>query len=306
MSVYQINSVKAYNNLLGLETLHPLITVVDFSEVDFADRIQKQQATPYTKGRINMYAVFLKDIKCGNITYGLKNYDYEEGSLIFMSPGQVFSVKASDIDQEKAGMAIVFHEDLLHNTALGKHMSEYSFFMYESSEALHLSAREREIINTCFEHLQYEISHAIDSHTKTLIVSYLELFLNYCKRFYERQFNTRSHVNRDILTRFESLLKAYFESHDPIDRGLPTVTYCADQLYISANYMSDLLRKETGKSAQEHIHLKVIELAKQKIYDTQKPISEIAYELGFKHSQHFIRMFKKNVGVSPGEYRSEN
>ncbi|HWB24897.1 MAG TPA: helix-turn-helix transcriptional regulator [Chitinophagaceae bacterium] len=303
MNIFQINTVTAYNKLLGLETLHPLISVIDFSHINYADRISKQQASSYTKGQMNLYAIFLKNLKCGNIAYGLKSYDYEEGSLIFMAPGQVFSVEAKDMQGDKAGMAIVFHEDLLRNTTLGQHINEYGFFMYESREALHLSARERLIINTCFENLQYEISHAIDSHTKTLIISYLELFLNYCKRFYERQFNTRTHVNKDILTRFEALVKEYFSSDSPMEKGLPSVAYCAEQLFISPNYLSDLLRKETGKSAQEHIHLKMIELAKQKIFDTRKSISDIAYELGFKHPQHFTRMFKRSVGVSPGEYR---
>lgn len=295
--IIKINSVTEYNNMVGQETLHPLISIIDFSKVDpFA----------FQKTQINLYAIFLKDIKCGNITYGINNYDYEEGTLIFISPGQVYGINSGGEKRQAAGNAIVFHPDLIHGTSLGKHIDEYTFFSYEVNEALHLSTRERSVINECFNNINYELEHAIDSHSKTLIVSYLELFLNYSKRYYERQFVTRSHVNKDILARFEKILKDYFASETPLETGLPSVRYCADQLYISANYLGDLLKKETGKSAQEHIHLKMIDVAKEKIFDTQKSISEIAYELGFKHPQHFTRMFKKSVGMSPSEYRNMN
>lgn len=306
-TIIPINSVTEYNNFVGLETLHPLIGIVDFSKLDYEKMLRSnQKLDPDTKARINMYAIFLKDIKCGNITYGLNNYDYEEGTIIFMSPGQVFGMETQNTTPEGSGLGIFFHPDLLQGTNLAKHIDEYTFFSYEVNEALHLSARERELINASFENIQYELEHAIDSHTKTLIVSHLEVFLNYCKRFYERQFNTRSHVNKDILARFEAVLNDYFASDLPYDQGLPSVHYCADQLFISPNYLGDLLKKETGKSAQEHIQLKMISLAKKKIYGSEKSISEIAYELGFKYPQHFTRMFKKQVGISPNEFRNLN
>ncbi len=295
--IKRISSVTEYNNLVGQETLHPLVSIIDFSKTD---------PFYYFKAQMNVYAVFLKNIKCGNITYGIKNYDYEEGTLIFISPGQVYGVESNGEKQQASGTALIFHPDLIHGTSLGKNINDYTFFSYEVNEALHLSAREREIVNDCFENINYELQHAIDSHSKTLIVSYLELFLNYCKRFYERQFITRSHVNKDILVRFEKILKDYFSSDLPLDSGLPSVRYCADKLFISPNYLGDLLKKETGKSAQEHIQLKMIDVAKEKIYDSEKSISEIAYELGFKHPQHFTRMFKKNTGLSPHEFRSLN
>ncbi len=295
--VLKINSVTEYNNLIGQETLHPLVSVVDFSKVD---------AFSFFKAQMDVYAIFLKDIKCGNITYGINNYDYEEGTLIFIAPGQVYGVEDTGEKQKGHGKAIIFHPDLIHGTSLGKHISDYTFFSYEVNEALHLSAREREVVNECFANIGYELEHAIDSHSKTLIVSYLELFLNYSKRFYERQFITRNHVNKDILARFEKVLNDYFESEETLENGLPSVRYCADKLFISPNYLGDLLKKETGKSAQEHIQLKLIDVAKEKIFDTEKSISEIAYELGFKHPQHFTRMFKKQVGMSPNEYRNLN
>nr|WP_321454018.1 helix-turn-helix transcriptional regulator [uncultured Carboxylicivirga sp.] len=296
-NIVKVDSVTEYNNMVEVETLHPLVSVIDFA---------KAQPFHFQKTQMNLYAIFLKDIKCGNMTYGINNYDYEEGTLIFISPGQVFGVDGDGQKRQGSGTAIIFHPDLIHGTSLGKHIDDYTFFSYEVNEALHLSSREREVINDCIKNINYELEHAIDTHSKTLIVSYLELFLNYCKRFYERQFVTRNHVNKDVLARFESVLKEYFASEQPLLSGLPSVKYCAEKLYISSNYLGDLLKKETGKSAQEHIQLKMIEVAKEKIFDNEKSISEIAYELGFKHPQHFTRMFKKSVGISPSEYRNMN
>lgn len=301
-SIIQINSVTGYNNALGQETLHPLVSVIDFANVRPFETPEGSPPDSY-KAQMNLYAVFLKDIKCGNIKYGIQDYDYEEGSLIFMSPGQVFGIEDDGQVYQPTGTALVFHPDLIHGTSLGKHMEDYTFFSYEVNEALHLSARERELVDDCFNKINYELEHAIDNHSKTLIVSYLELFLNYSRRFYERQFITRGHVNKDILVRFERILKDYFSSEKPLELGLPSVRYCADKLYLSPNYLGDLLKKETGKSAQEHIQLKMVDEAKEKIFDTEKSISEIAYELGFKHPQHFTRMFKKSTGLTPNEYR---
>lgn len=295
--IKRINSVTEYNNLIGQETLHPLVSIIDFSKIE---------PFHYFKAQMDVYAIFLKDIKCGNITYGIKNYDYEEGTLIFISPGQVYGVEGNGEKQQPFGTALIFHPDLTHGTSLGKKINDYTFFSYEVNEALHLSGRERGVVNDCLTNIQYELEHAIDNHSKTLIVSYIELFLNYCKRFYERQFITRSQVNKDILVRFEKILNDYFYSQAPLESGLPSVRYCADKLFISPNYLGDLLKKETGKSPQEHIQLKMIDVAKEKIYDNEKSISEIAYELGFQHPQHFTRMFKKQVGMSPNEYRSLN
>ena len=185
-------------------------------------------------------------------------------------------------------------------------MKDYTFFSYESFEALHLSERERQVVIDCLNKIDFELSHAIDKHSKTLIVTNIELLLNYCVRFYDRQFITRDNVNKDILVRFEGLLDDYYQSDKPQTVGLPSVRYCADQLHLSANYLGDLIKKETGKSAQEHIQLKLMDIAKEKMFDTSKSVSEIAYELGFKYPQHFSRMFKKSVGYSPNEYRMQN
>ena len=295
--ITRINSVTEYNKMVGQETLHPLVSVIDFA---------KTEPFHFIKGQMDLYAIFIKDIKCGNITYGIQNYDYEEGTLIFIAPGQVYGVENAVEKQQGSGTALIFHPDLIHGTSLGKHIKDYTFFSYEVNEALHVSTRERAIVNDCIANVQYELEHAIDTHSKTLIVSYIELFLNYCKRFYDRQFITRSHVNKDLLGRFEKIMDEYFASEMALEKGAPTVRYCAEKLFLSANYLGDLLKKETGKSAQEHIQQKMIEFAKEQLFDRGKSISEIAYELGFKHPQHFTRMFKKQVGMSPAEYRSMN
>jgi len=295
--ITRINTVTEYNNLVGQETLHPLVSIVDFEKVEPFCYFRKQ---------MGVYAVFLKDSKCGNMTYGCSKYDYEEGTLLFVAPGQVYGIEDNIEKRKGVGQALIFHPDLIHGTSLGRNIRDYTFFSYEVNEALHLSTRERAIVNDCIEKISYELEHAIDTHSKTLIVSYIELFLNYCKRFYDRQFITRSNVNKDVLSRFEKVLEEYFSSEMPLESGLPSVRYCAEKLFISPNYLGDLLKKETGKSAQEHIQLKLIDVAKEKIFQPGKSISEIAYELGFKYPQHFTRMFKKNLGVSPNEYRSMN
>lgn len=294
--IKRINTITEYNNLVGIETLHPLVSIIDFEKVE---------PFCYVRMQLGVYAIFLKDSKCGNMTYGCNSYDYEEGTLLFIAPGQVYGV-ASEEKKKGIGQALIFHPDLILGTALGKNIKDYTFFSYQVNEALHLSTRERAVINDCFEKIRYELEHAIDTHSKTLIVSYIELFLNYCKRFYERQFITRNHVNKDVLSNFEKVLDEYFSSNKPVELGPPSVSYCAEKLFLSSNYLGDLLRKETGKSAQEHIQLKLIDVAKERIYDHSKSITEVAYELGFKYPQHFTRMFKKQVGLSPLEFRSMN
>jgi AraC-like DNA-binding protein len=185
-------------------------------------------------------------------------------------------------------------------------MSGYGFFAYDVNEALHISKRERKIVVECFKKIKEELERGVDKHSKTLIISNIELFLNYCARFYDRQFITRESVNRDFLVRFENLLREYFESNTQQTNGLPTVAFCAEKLNLSANYFGDLIKKETGRSALEYIQVKVIDLAKEKIFDRSKSISEIAYEMGYKYPQHFTRLFKQRVGMSPMEYRMAN
>lgn len=292
--VLRFETVSQYNAFNRNETLHPLVSVVDLSK-----------AAPRQLRRMSygFYVVFLKLIKCGDLKYGISNYDYEEGTLVFLAPGQIIGSYGEEFYQPQ-GLALVFHADFVHGTSLGRHMNDYSFFTYTTNEALHLSDRERQIIMDCFSKIRYELEHAVDKHSKKLIANNIELFLNYCVRFYDRQFITRDNANKGILERFETLLNAFFTSDKPLEVGLPSVAYCASELNLSANYFGDLIKKETGKSANEYIHLKLVDFAKTKIFDGSKSVSEIAYELGFKYPQHFTRVFKQRVGMTPLEYRT--
>jgi AraC-like DNA-binding protein len=255
--------------------------------------------------RFGFYAVFLKDVKCGDIKYGRNTYDYQDRTLVFVAPGQVLNIGITK-GYKPQGFGLLFHPDLIHGTSLGRNMNDYAFFTYDVREALHLSEKERKVVLDCFSKIKFELERAIDKHSRALIVSNIDLFLNYCVRFYDRQFITRNEANKGILEQFEHLLNDYFQSEKPQSAGLPAVSYFAGQLNLSANYFGDLVKKETGKSAQEYIQLKVMSIAKEKILDTNKSVSDIAYELGFKYPQHFTRAFKKNTGYTPHEYRQLN
>jgi AraC-like DNA-binding protein len=295
--VVKIDTVGKFNNYVGADTQHPLVSVVNFNEIE---------SIQHFRHYLGVYAVFLKNIKCGNMTYGCQSYDYEDGTMVFVSPGQLYGIDSEGVAIKPSGYALVFHPDLIKGTHLGKTINDYTFFSYEVNEALHLSKKERKTLVDAFEKIAEEIKQNIDKHSKTLIVSNIELFLNYCMRFYDRQFITRNHVNKDILMRFEQVLKDYFKSDKAITSGLPTVAYCADQMHLSANYFGDLIKKETGNTALDYIQSKVIDEAKEKIFDASKSINEIATELGFKYQQHFSRLFKQKTGVTPNEYRSLN
>ena len=295
--IVKIDSVTGYNNMRGVETLHPLVTVLDLS---------KAQPMPAKTFNFGIYAVYLKELKCGELKYGRSHYDYQEGTLVFISPGQVMGVQPNVKTFEPKGWALLFHPDLIRGTSLGKHIHNYSFFSYDVNEALHLSDKERQLVLDCFGKIQYELDHAIDKHSKTLIASNIELFLNYCIRFYDRQFITRDNAHKGILEKFETLLNDYFESDKPQNVGLPSVAWCASELNLSANYFGDLIKKETGKSSLEYIQNKIMNRAKSRIFEEDKTINEIAYELGFKYPQHFSRLFKQHVGMSPLEYRRLN
>ena len=293
----RFETINDYNVFNNNETLHPLVSVIDFSKA-----VPRQGSRMY----FGFYTIILKDVVCGDLMYGKNTYDYQEGTLVFIAPGQVAGVKSNGEIYQPKGHGLVFHPDLIHGTSLGRHIQDYTFFGYQFNEALHLSERERKIVLDCFAKINYELEHAIDKHSKKLIVSNIEMVLDYCVRFYDRQFITRDNVLKGILERFENLLQGYFQSEKPQTIGLPSVTWCANELNLSSNYFGDLIKKETGKTAQEYIQSKVIDVAKEKIFDQSKSISQIANELGFKYPQHFTRLFKQRVGQSPNEYRSLN
>lgn len=293
-TILRMDSVGDYNDFLGQETLHPLVGVVDFSQVPPLRHARKA---------FGFYAIFLKDIKCGDLRYGRHYYDYQEGTLVFISPGQVLGNDDNGEYFQAGGYALMFHPDLLRNTPLGRKMKDYSFFSYDAAESLHMSERERQIIINGLMEIRAEMERGVDRHTKSIVTANIEVLLNHCLRFYDRQFITRENVNKDALVEFERLLDAYFEGDEPRRIGIPFVQYFAERLHLSANYFGDLIKKETGKTAQEHIQLKLIGHAKDLLCATNKSVSEIAYELGFKYPHHLSRMFKRNVGCSPHEFR---
>lgn len=290
----KIESVSHYNELRGRHTLHPLVSVLDLSEA---------KAMPAKTFQFGLYCIFLKELKCGELKYGRRHYDYQEGTLVFIGPGQVVGVPPNTKTLQPKGWALLFHPDLIKGTPLGRNIHHYSFFSYDVNEALHLSDKEQQIVLDCFRKIQYELEQTIDKHSKLLISSNIELFLNYCMRFYDRQFLTRDNANKGILEKFESLLNNYYLSDSPQNNGLPSVSWFAEKLNLSANYFGDLIKKETGSSAQEYIQTKVIDIAKKKIHDPNKSISEIAYELGFKYPQHFTRLFKNKTNMTPVSFR---
>ncbi len=276
---------------------HPLISVIDHA--DFYAR------RPKTDGiyRFGFYTISCKKFE-GLLKYGKGYYDFSEGSLLFTAPGQTIT-PGPDVTVDE-GWALFIHPDLIYGTDLGKKIHQYSFFNYETNEALHISEEEKLIIKDCVAKIEKEYSQNIDKHSQGLIVSNIELLLNYCNRFYDRQFYTRAKVNSDVVQQFENLLKEYFSQGTLIEAGLPNVKYFASLLNLSPNYLSDLLNKFTGKTTQEHIHLALIDKAKSLLWGTNDSISEIAYGLGFEHPSHFTKIFKSKTGKSPSEYRHLN
>lgn len=293
--ILKFDTVTQYNTFNNHETLHPLVSVIDFSN-----------AAPRTLKRtyFGFYLILLKDVECGDLRYGKNTYDYQEGTLVFLAPGQIIGTNGGQEVYQPKGHGVIFHPDLIKGTSLGRHIDDYTFFSYNVNEALHVSERERQMVIDSFAKINYELEHAVDKHSKMLIADNIELLLNYCLRFYDRQFITRDNVHKGILERFETLLNEFFASDKPQTVGLPSVAYCASEFDLSPNYFGDLIKKETGKSAHEFIQLKLIGVAKERIFDENKSVSEIAYSLGFKYPQHFTRVFKQHVGVTPLEYRS--
>ena len=292
--IVRLDQVDAYNRMRGVVTRHPLVTVLDLS---------KAEAMPARTFRFGLYAVFLKELVCGELSYGRSHYDYQEGTLVFVGPGQVPSVQPKVQTFQPKGWALLFHPDLIKGTPLGRQIQQYSFFSYSVNEALHLSEAERQTVLECFRKVSDELSNPVDRHTRTLITTSILLLLDYCQRYYERQFITREDAHRGTLQKFESMLNEYLDSDVPMDSGLPTVAYFAERLHLSTNYFGDLIRRESGVSAQSFIQDRLIETAKERMFDPEASISEIAYGLGFRYPQHFTRLFRQKVGMPPNEYR---
>lgn len=290
-----LDSIEKYNRLFGLQTDNPLVSVSDLSR---ATRVP----SGHFRCNYSFYALFLKDTRCGNIIYGRQPYDYQEGTIVCFAPGQVAEVEMEQGVKPNA-RGVLFHPDLIRGTSLGQNIRSYSFFSYDTREALHLSEEERKTVTGCFDRIAAEIIREPDRTGKKLIVSNIEVLLDYCMRFYDRQFSTRHTADADILSRFEKLLDQYFEDGTSSDEGLPTVRWFADKICLSPNYFGDLIKKHTGTTASEYIQNKIISRTKDALVSTDDTLSEIAYKLGFQYPQHLSRMFKRVTGCTPSEFR---
>nr|WP_315245649.1 helix-turn-helix transcriptional regulator [uncultured Flavobacterium sp.] len=294
-SISEINKFVQQGNIN-----HPLVAVIDFSKVD-------EYVEEGTRICCDFYSIMFKNYCANGLRYGKQTYDFQEGSLICIAPKQTMTMD-NEIEKrdDMMGWGLFFHPDLIRNTSLGLKMKEYTFFSYETSEALHLSEKEKQILHDCVVKIQNELQENIDNHSQTLIVSNIELLLNYCSRYYGRQFITRKNANRDNVAKVENILKEYFNKSDLKNKGLPTVKDLADALHLSPNYLTDLLKKETGMNAQDHIHYFLMEEAKSILMNTDSSVAEIAYSLGFEYPQYFSKLFKTKTGKTPKEYRNLN
>jgi AraC-like DNA-binding protein len=296
-----LRSIADLHKLFNIgNSYHPLVTTLDFNKVT-------EKVEPNTKIISDFYSVMFKNYCKNNIKYGRKTIDFQEGNLICIAPNQVIEID-NEIEQKEnmLGWGLFFHPDLIRSTTLNEKIKDYSFFHYEVSEALHLSDKEKNILFECIQKVQIEIQENIDEHSQHIIVSTIELLLNYCSRFYGRQMITRSQSNKTVVVQIERLLKNHFAQKILKEKGLPTVKYLAEQVHLSPSYLSDLLKKETGKNAQEHIHFYLIEEAKNYLLNSDKNINEIAYNLGFEYPQYFNKLFRQKTGKTPTEYRNLN
>lgn len=297
----QIKSISQFRELIGVsKPLHPKVSI------DYGLNIDNMSGLINTRLISDLYFIIYKKGNCGNLVYGRNSYDFEEGTLLFLSPGQVIKYEGDqESDQEhQEEFRLAFHPDLILNSELGREIDNYSFFNYDLNEGLHISDKEKLTIEEILSKIEIEYNQNIDKHSQSLIVSNIQLLLNYCLRFYDRQFYTRKNINSDYVTKFELGLKNYYSKENDFKR-VPNLKYCAEQLNLSPNYLSDLLKKETGRSAQEHIHNFIIEKAKNLLLGSEQSVSEIAYSLGFEYPSSFSSLFKNKTGVSPKEYRTD-
>ena len=295
LDIIKADTVEQYNRFFGFETRHPLVGIVHFDS---------SVPQPTHRMTLGFYALFLKKTTGCIINYGKTVYDFDDETVVSFAPGQTVGIHRLEDGPVPEAIGLLFHPDFLHRTSLGQKMKQYSFFSYASNEALHLSTEERIILQDYMEKIVRELQHPIDKFSKSLIVSNIEVLLNYCMRFYERQFITREDMNHDALARFEWLLNDYWDSGMAKQHGLPTVKYFADKICLSPNYFGDLVKSETGKTAQEYIQLKIVEMAKNAMLTPNLNTKQIADMLGFQQPQHFLRFFKREIGCTPKEFRS--
>ncbi|CCH52929.1 transcriptional regulator, AraC family [Fibrisoma limi BUZ 3] len=297
----KIESISQLHRMLGYDKpRHPLITVIDYSQV-------KNRPEHFNvKIVVDFYVISLKSPAPVALQYGRQYYDFDEGTMLFMAPGQVFSVQEFNEDSQYDGWGLYFHPDLLVQADLGRRMKEYTFFSYAVSEALHVSEDEQQTLSVLVDTIRKEYSSNLDVYSQRVIVTAIEQLLNYAQRFYGRQFLTRQKFNTDLISRFEALLAGYFARGQQTEQGLPAVEYLAAELHLSPSYLTDLLKRETGKTTKEYIQTYVIEQAKLRLLNSTETVNEIAYGLGFDYPQYFNRLFKAKTGMTPVEYRTLN
>ncbi|MGX1929343.1 helix-turn-helix domain-containing protein [Flagellimonas sp. 2504JD4-2] len=299
--IIHIKSITEANSMFGMPPpKHPLVSVIWAKDLPHFHEFEGVRINT------NLFAVSLKDGITGSMGYGRNSYDFTEGMMVFSKPNQVMTFEEKNVEEDAKGWLLVFHPDLIRKSELGRTIDNYSFFDYEVHEALHLSDEEKATLTDLVLKIETEINQNIDKHSQKLIIANIELILDYCNRYYDRQFYVRTNLHQDHISEFESLLKDYFISEKPSELGLPTVRYCGERLNMSPNYLSDLLKKETGMSAKEHINAFIVNKAKNKLLGSTDSVSEIAYSLGFEYPQHFSKLFKSKTGMSPVKYRGLN
>ena len=295
MEIVTADNIQQYNQFFGVKTLHPQVGIIHFN---------RSENQPTHKMTFGFYALYL--VKTVGITmdYGKTQYDFNDGTVICLAPGQTIGVHRMPGGPVPEAIGLMFHPDLLYGTTLAQRIKQFTFFSYTSNEALHLSSDECGIIQNYMEHIERELNHPIDNFSRQLFVSNIEVLLNYCMRFYERQFASREKLNNNVLARFEQLLNGCWDSGAAKLHGLPTVKYFADKLCLSPNYFGDLIKSVAGRSAQECIQSQITEMAKEAILNPRLNTKQIADMLGFQYPQHFSRFFRKQVGCTPKEYRA--
>lgn len=299
--IIRIKSISEVHQFFGFEAPeHPLVSVLPIDE-----RMTDFEFGDYHYA-FDFYQVSLKEGINGALSYGRNTYDFQEGTITFVKPNQVIKVEDSSDYKGGQGWTLLFHPDLIRLSELGRFIDDFSFFDYDVNEALHLSLDEKKSLTEFAHKIEKEYKQNIDKHSQDLIIANIDMMLKYCKRYYDRQFYTRTNLNQDILSSFEKVIKEYYQSDLPIELGVLTVKYCAEKLLMSSNYLGDLIKSETGKSPKDFIQGYIIEKAKNKILFSKESISEIAYGFGFEYPQGFNKLFKAKTGLSPSKYRGMN